>query len=104
MPVALSMDFTEMMALYYWLYWRLYDTSIPKEQLFTLFGEGNRELKLLLRLLYAFKMAGDGGEQIVLNERGAFWLHLMQNYFALPYINKVWSAARETPYPDRIRL
>lgn len=104
LPVALSMDFTKMMALYYWLYWRLYDTSIPKQQLFALFGEGNRELKLLLRLLFTFKMAVDEEEQIVLNERGAFWLHLLQNHFALPYINKVWSAAQETPYPDRVKL
>lgn len=104
LPVALSMDFTETMALYYWFYWRLYDTSIPKQQLFELFGEDNRKIKLLLRLLYGFKMAGDGRGQIVLNERGAFWLHLLQNYFALPYINKVWSAARETPYPDRVKL
>lgn len=104
LPVALSMDFTGMMTLYYWLYWRLYDTRIPKRQLFELFGEGNRELKLLLRLLYGLKMAADEGDQIVLNERGAFWLHLLQNYFALPYINKVWSAARETAYPERIKL
>lgn len=104
LPVALSMNFTEMMTLYYWLYWRLYDTYIPKQQLFELFGEGNRKLKLLLRLLYGFKMAVDEGEQIALNERGAFWLHLMQNYFALPYINKVWSAARETAYPERVKL
>ncbi len=104
LPVALSMNFTEMMTLYYWLYWRLYDTYIPKQQLFELFGEGNRKLKLLLRLLCGFKMAVDEGEQIALNERGAFWLHLMQNYFALPYINKVWSAARETAYPERVKL
>ncbi len=104
LPVALSMDFTGPMALYYWLYWRLYDTRIPKDQLFSLFDEDNRELRLLLRLLSVFKMAADEDEEIVLNERGAFWLHLLQNYFALPYINKVWSAARETPYPDRIKI
>ncbi len=104
LPAALRMDFTETMGLYYWLYWRLYDTAIPKEQLYTLFGEDNRELQLLLRILFALNMAGDEGEQIVLNERGAFWVHLLQNYFALPYINRVWSAARESPYPEQIGL
>lgn len=104
LPAVLKMDFGEAMTQYYWLYWRLYDTVIPKEQLFALFGETNRELKLLLRLLETLKLAQDRGEQIVLNERGAFWLHLLQNYFALPYINKVWTAAQKAPCPDQIRL
>ncbi len=104
LPVALSMDFSGMMGLYYWLYWRFYDTYIPKQELFALFGKNNRELEWLLRFLLAFRMAEDEGEQIVLNERGAFWIHLLQNYFILPYINRVWSASRETPYPELIRF
>lgn len=104
LPAALKMDFTEKMGLYYWLYWRLYDTVIPKKQMFALFGEKNRELDLMLRLLFGFRMAVDEGDEIVLNERGSFWLHLMQNYFALPYINRVWSEARVTARPGRINL
>lgn len=104
LPVALRMDFTEAAAAYYWLYWRLYDTSIPKKDLPGLFGADNRKLKLFLGLLRAFHLAEEEEERIVLTARGAFWLHLGQNYFALPYINRVWSAAKETPYPERIWL
>lgn len=104
LPTALGMDFTFKMELYYWLYWRLYDTHIPKKELFALFGKDNLEIKTLLGLLFVLKMAVDEGEQIVLRERGAFWVHLLQNYFALPYINNVWSAAREVPYPPQISL
>lgn len=104
LPVALSMDFTKKMGLYYWLYWRLYDTYLPKKKLFTLFGEDNRELQVLLRLLSAFRMATDKGDEIALNERGSFWLHLLQNYFVLPYINRIWSVAQENPYPEEINF
>lgn len=103
-PVALSMDFTARMGQYYWLYWRLYDTFIPKGELFTLFGEADRQLRFLLGLLFVLRMARVEEDQIALNERGSFWVHLLQNYFVLPYINRVWSAAREDPYPRRVRI
>ncbi len=102
LPVALRMNFTKMMELYYWLYWRFYDTYIPKKELFMLFGGDNRELQVLLRLLFAFKMATDEGDEIALNERGSFWLHLLQNYFVLPYINRIWTVAQKNPYPSEV--
>lgn len=102
LPVALKMNFTKMMELYYWLYWRFYDTYIPKKELFMLFGGDNRELQVLLRLLSAFKMATDEGDEIALNERGSFWLHLLQNYFVLPYINRIWTVAQKNPYPSEV--
>ncbi|MEW6522945.1 MAG: coproporphyrinogen-III oxidase family protein [Bacillota bacterium] len=104
LPVALKMDLSHALSAYYWLYWRLYDTRIPKEQLFELFGAHNPKLTWLLRTLSFLGMAEDTRDQVTLNERGAFWVHLAQNYFALNYINKVWSVARETPFPARINL
>jgi len=32
-----------------------------------------------------------------LTERGCFWIHLVQNYFVLNYINKVWYNAMKDP-------
>jgi len=104
LPVAVTMDFTDSMSRYYWLYWRLYDTYVSKKQLFELFGSNDRMLNRFLRLLRLLRMAKEGEDQIALTERGAFWVHLAQNYFVLNYINRVWSVARETPFPDRIRL
>ena len=104
LPVALKMDFTELMSVYYWLYWRFYDTYIPKEQLLELFGTGNSKLNRLLRLVRTLKLAEENEDWIALNERGAFWLHLAQNYFSLNYINKIWSVAKETPFPERINI
>jgi hypothetical protein len=34
----------------------------------------------------------------------AFWLHLAQNYFALNYVNTIWTAAKSQPWPEVIRF
>jgi coproporphyrinogen III oxidase-like Fe-S oxidoreductase len=101
LPIALKMDFTEPMSRYYWLYWRLYETYIPKKQLFELPGQKIRRLLWLAKIL---RLCEEDAEQICLTERGAFWLHLMQNYFALDYINKVWSIAMKEPWPKGIEI
>ncbi|MFH0792007.1 MAG: hypothetical protein V1905_02225, partial [bacterium] len=33
-------------------------------------------------------------DEIILTERGSFYIHLLQNYFILNYINKVWTIAK----------
>lgn len=104
LPIALKMGFTEPMSLYHWFYWRLYDTYIPKELLFELFGKNNKKIHKILRLIKMLKLSEENEDEIVLNERGAFWLHLIQNYFSLNYINKVWSVAQKNPWPKEIRI
>jgi len=37
-----------------------------------------------------------------LTEPGAFWVHFAQNHFALQYVNKLWTTARQAPWPERI--
>lgn len=39
-----------------------------------------------------------------LTERGAFWLHLAQNYFALSYVNTIWTVARREPWPAAVAI
>lgn len=104
LPVALKMDFIESLTKYYWLYWRLYDTYIPKKQLFKLFGKKDKNIQLLLWLIRTLKLGEEDTEKVCLSERGAFWLHLMQNYFVLNYINKVWSIAMKEPWPNEIKI
>ncbi|MBU2598084.1 MAG: coproporphyrinogen III oxidase family protein [Actinobacteria bacterium] len=104
LPVALKMDFTDSMTRYYWLYWRFYDTYIPKGQLFELFGKNDKNIQLLLWLINILKLGKEDAENIFLSKRGAFWLHLIQNYFVLNYINKIWSVAMKKPWPNEIRI
>ena len=39
-----------------------------------------------------------------LTEKGAFWIHLAQNYFLLDYINKVWGVMKKEAYPEEIAI
>jgi len=104
LPVAFKMEFNESMAQYYWLYWRIYETYISKERLFEIFVDKDKRIRPLLWLAGLFGLHEEDAEQIYLTERGAFWLHLMQNYFALNYIDKVWSVAMNEAWPTEIRI
>uniref|UniRef100_A0A7C4UFT1 Coproporphyrinogen III oxidase family protein n=1 Tax=candidate division WOR-3 bacterium TaxID=2052148 RepID=A0A7C4UFT1_UNCW3 len=102
-PVSLKMELTDDMRRYYWFYWRLYDTIIKEDDFNRLFKDDNRVKKIIeISHILGFYKMEDGN--IVLNERGSFYLHLLQNYFLLNYINKVWSKAMEEPFPEKIIL
>ncbi len=104
LPVALKMGVGKKLSRYYWLYWRLYDTYIPKKYFKELFGEEDKKIYRLLWLSKILGLCREETNQFSLTERGAFWLHLMQNYFVLNYINKVWSVAMKEAWPDRIKI
>jgi oxygen-independent coproporphyrinogen III oxidase len=103
LPIALTMDMTPHFRKYYWLYWRFYDTLIDKKQLKEKLGT-DIKLKLLFSLAKRLGLLKENDTEISLTERGAFYIHLMQNYFVLNYINKIWSVAMKTPWPDRIEI
>lgn len=102
-PVALSMEMTPVMENYYWLYWRLYETCVPKDELFIRFPR-DVNIKRIFRLGAKLGLMSDGNDHFVLTERGAFWIHLLQNYYVLNYVDKVWSSAMREPWPERIEL
>jgi putative oxygen-independent coproporphyrinogen III oxidase len=103
-PTAMHMPFTKNMRNYFWLYWRLYDTSIPKKDLYNRFGNSDRRLKYFIKTLKFLRLAEEDNDGFVLNNAGTFWVHLLQNYFALNYINKVWTIAMQQPWPEAIPL
>jgi len=103
LPVALKMDMTPKMEFYYWLYWRLYDTYISRQEIKRMFDEGV-SIKALLMLAKVLGMMTAKGDDWVLTERGAFWIHLLQNHYILNYIDKVWRTAMKEPWPARIEL
>jgi coproporphyrinogen III oxidase-like Fe-S oxidoreductase len=102
-PVALKMAMTSAMEHYYWLYWRLYDTYVPKHELMRIFQDDTK-IKWLLMLARKMGMMTEEKDHYVLTERGAFWIHLLQNHYVLNYIDKVWSTAIKEPWPGRITL
>ena len=102
--IALRMPFTHSLAGWWWLYWRFYDTSIPLDQLEAALGNDAPKARRWLRVFEGAGLAIRHDERLELTETGAFWLHLAQNYFALNYVNKLWTQARQEPWPKSIAI
>jgi oxygen-independent coproporphyrinogen-3 oxidase len=102
--VALWMPFSQQLAGWWWLYWRLYDTRIPMDQLDNTLGRDAAFVRSWLRLGEQVGLASQRDGMLTLTDAGAFWLHLAQNYFALDYVNTLWTAARRQPWPSAINL
>ena len=105
-PTALGMPVSARLERMFWLYWRLYETSVPKAAYREHFGgDVERDFLGMFRMLRALGFVGkETDEVLTLNTLGCHWVHLAQNLLALNDINTVWSAARATPFPDRICL
>jgi oxygen-independent coproporphyrinogen III oxidase len=103
LPTALHMNLTQNLRKYYDFYWKLYQTRIDKKQ-FKDYFRGDNNIKLFVNLAKIFRMLRIDNEKIELTERGAFYIHLLQNYFVLNYIDKVWSAAMKQAWPEQIKI
>jgi len=103
-PTTLYMHFTQNMQNYFWLYWRFYDTCIPKGELYKKFDKNDKKIKRLISIAKSFNLLFDNNDHYELTMQGAFWIHLIQNYFSLRYIDKVWRIAMKEAYPQKIVL
>ena len=104
LPVALRMPFTPEMSAWWWLYWRFYDTRIPAAALGEVLGDDAGKARRWLAALQAAGFADRSNGAFELTDRGAFWLHLAQNHFALSYVNTLWTAARTAPWPAVVEI
>ncbi len=102
--VALRMPFAGNMSGWWWLYWRLYDTRIPLDAIEPALGSDAPKARQWLRIIETAGLAARNGRHLELTEAGAFWLHLVQNYFALNYVNKLWTRARQEPWPQAVAI
>jgi oxygen-independent coproporphyrinogen-3 oxidase len=103
-PVALHMKFTQEMQKYFWLYWRFYDTSVSKEELAARFSQDDVKINRLFSIMQNLNLLRENGANYELTKAGSFWVHLLQNYFSLRYIDRVWGVAMNEPYPHEILL
>jgi oxygen-independent coproporphyrinogen-3 oxidase len=104
MTVALRMAFAGQMSGWWWLYWRLYDTRIPLDDLDAVLGEDAPKARWWLRAVEQAGLAVRQRGYVELTEPGAFWLHLAQNHFALNYVNALWTQARREPWPQAVSI
>jgi menaquinone C8-methyltransferase len=105
--VALEMGFSRFLSILYDFYWRIYDTHIPKKrtlQNVTYQVADWKRLQILIQLGKVTGMLAEHPDSYSLTRRGAFWVHLLQNYFSLRYINTIWTAAKRKPWPASIQF
>lgn len=100
--VALHLPFTERMAGWWWLYWRLYETRVPLDELDRAMGRGAPQARRWLSRLEGTRLARIRNRYLELTEPGAFWVHLAQNYFALQYVDTLWTSARRESWPRQV--
>ena len=103
-PIALRMPFEAEMAGWWWLYWRFYDTRIPVAGVAEMLGPDAGKARRWLAAVQHAGLAERRNGSLELTDSGAFWLHLAQNHFALSYVNTLWTAAQEEPWPDSVRI
>lgn len=102
-PTALKMEIPDRLAGLYWLYWRLYETAVPADIFDSKFANYS-PASLLLKVAGLLGMLEKKGDFYLLTERGAFWIHLIQNHYILNYIDKVWTICGKIPFPEKIAL
>jgi len=54
--------------------------------------------------LSSFGFLKDDGDRIVLTDRGAYWLHAIEDLFSINYISKLWGTSKQEPWPKRVDL
>ena len=105
MPIALSLDLSENMQMAGWLYWRIYETKFRKGDFKKRFGKDFD--KIYGRFVKLFSFLGflkDDEGQIVLSDKGAYWLHVLEDLFSLDYISKLWGNSKQDPWPTNVAL
>jgi len=102
--IALRLPFTPEMSGWWWLYWRFYDTHIPLQHLDALLGKDAPKARRWMKILEFSGLAVRYKDFLDLTEPGSFWLHLIQNHFALSYVNRLWTEARMEAWPKSVSL
>jgi len=105
LPVALAMPVNRQLEMTYWLYWRIYEMRIPAREFCRVFG---RDLESvygsLLRLLVRLGILSRENGDYRVTERSAYWVHRLQNEYALNYINRLWGTCRNEAWPSEVIL
>ena len=106
MPIALSLDLSESMQMAWWLYWRVYETRFKRSDFRERFEKDFNEVWgkyiKLFSLLDLIKK--DDGNEVILSDKGNFWLHSLEDLFSLDYISKLWGTSKREPWPKRVVL
>jgi oxygen-independent coproporphyrinogen-3 oxidase len=106
LPIALSLDFSESMQMAWWFYWRLYETRFKRSDFKKRFEKNLDEIygKFIKLFFFFGLMKKVDGDQVILADRGTYWLHAVEDLFSIDYISKLWGTSKQEPWPQRVDL
>ena len=103
--IALSLDLSVRMQMAGWLYWRVYETRLSKADFEERFGtDFDSTYGRYMKPLASIGFLEDDGEEIVLSNSGAYWLHAVEDLFSIEYVSKLWGTSKQTPWPEEVVL
>jgi coproporphyrinogen III oxidase-like Fe-S oxidoreductase len=106
MPIALSLDLSESMQMVWWFYWRVYETRFKRSDFRKRFEKDFNEI--YGKYIKIFSILGlikrDDGNEVILSDKGIFWLHALEDLFSLDYISKLWGTSKQEPWPEKVVL
>ena len=104
-PYSIILNVSENLRKLFWLYWRFYETVIPLKAYETKFrSDFKKDFRKMMIVLKALGYTKNVNGSIILNRKGIHRIHLIQNHFALSYVNQIWSASNSTSKPNEINL
>jgi oxygen-independent coproporphyrinogen-3 oxidase len=104
-PIALSIDLTEEMQMAGWLYWRIYETKFRKSDFRNRFNTSfDNKYGKYMQILNQIGFLKNGEDQIVLTDKGTYWIHAFEDFFSIDYINKLWGTSKVDPWPEKVIL
>lgn len=104
-PHSIILNVSKNLEKLFWLYWRLYETTIPLKDYEKKFKSNFK--KEYRKMIFALKVLGyieNCKASIALNKKGIHRIHLLQNHFALNYVNQIWTESTRTSKPMEIKL
>jgi coproporphyrinogen III oxidase-like Fe-S oxidoreductase len=105
MPIALSIELSENMQIGGWLYWRIYETKFKRSDFGERFGrEFDNCYGTFIKFLKGMNFLTDDGDQIILTDKGTYWLHAMEDILSIDYVSKLWGTSRHVPWPQEVIL
>ncbi len=105
MPIALSLDLSEAMQMAGWLYWRIYETRFKKIDFKARFGKDFNEIYgRYVKPLSLLGFLKDEEDEIILSDKGIYWLHAFEDLFSINYINTLWGDLKREPWPAEVAM
>jgi oxygen-independent coproporphyrinogen-3 oxidase len=101
LPISIHLKITKKLSNYYWFYWKLYETNFITDNFNR---HSDFKMKFILSIFRVLGLIKENDDRFYLTERGAFWIHLLQNIFVLDYINNVWNIMKKEAFPKKIDI